>query len=110
MSQIFASRGQSIGASASASVLPMSIQVFSIPLGLTGLTSLQSKGLSRVFSNITAQKLSILRHSAFFMAQLSHPYMTTVGEHDWLDNAVLEPGAVIRPILLLGRLRLGEVT
>ena len=43
------------------------------PLGLTGLISLQSKGLSRVFSNTTA---SILRHSAFFIVQLSHPYMT----------------------------------
>ena len=50
MSQFFASGGQSIGASASASVLPMNIQDW-LPLGLTGLISLQSKGLSRVFSN-----------------------------------------------------------
>ena len=49
-SQSFASGGQSIGASASASVLPMTIQNC-FPLGLTGLISLQSKGLSRVFSN-----------------------------------------------------------
>ena len=41
------------------------------------LESLQSKGLSRVFSNTTDQKASILRHSAFFIVQLSHPYMTT---------------------------------
>ena len=54
-SQLFASGGQSIGASVSASVLPMIIQGWS-PLGLTGLISLQSRGLSRVFSNTTVQK------------------------------------------------------
>ena len=41
------------------------------------MISLLSQGLSRVFSNITVQKHQILGHSAFFMAQLSHPYMTT---------------------------------
>ena len=51
-SQFFASGGQSIGASASASVLPMNTQDWSL-LGLTGLISLQSKGHSRVFSNTT---------------------------------------------------------
>ena len=55
MSQFFASGGQSIGASASTSVLPMSIQDW-FPLGLTSWISLQSKGLSRVFSNTTVQK------------------------------------------------------
>ena len=55
MSQLFASGGQSIGASALASVLSMNIQGWS-PLGLTGWISLQSKGLSRVFSNTTVQK------------------------------------------------------
>ena len=55
MSQLFESGGQSIGASASASVLPMNIQDW-FPLGLTGLISLQSKGLWRVFSNTTVQK------------------------------------------------------
>ena len=50
MSQLFTSGGQSIGASASASVLPMNIQDW-LPLGLTGLISFQSKGLWRVFSN-----------------------------------------------------------
>ena len=64
MSQLFASDGQSIGASASASVLPMSIQDWS-PLGLTGWISLQSKGLSRVFSNTTVWK------HQFFSAQPS---------------------------------------
>ena len=52
MSQLFASGGQSVGASASASVLPMNIQDW-FPLGLIGLISLLSKGLSRVFSNTT---------------------------------------------------------
>ena len=52
MSQFFASGGQHIGVSASASVLPMSIQDL-FPLGWTGWISLQSKGLSRIFSNTT---------------------------------------------------------
>ena len=73
MSQFFASGGQTIGDSASASVLPMNIQGW-FPLGWTGWIFLQSKGLSRFFSNTTA---SILQHSAFFMVQLPHPYMTT---------------------------------
>ena len=64
VSQFFTSGGQSIGASASASVLPMNIQDW-IPLGLTGWISLQSKWLSRVFSNTTVQK------HQFFCAQLS---------------------------------------
>ena len=55
MSWLFESDGQSIGASASASVLPMNIHDW-FPLGLTSLISLQSKGLSEVFSNITVQK------------------------------------------------------
>ena len=63
-SQIFKSGGQSIGVSASASVLPMNIQGW-FPLGLTGWISLQSRGLSRVFSNTTVQK------HQFFRAQLS---------------------------------------
>jgi len=76
VSQFFASDGQSIGTSASASVLPMNIKDW-FPLGLTGLISLQSKGLSRVFSTTTVQKTQILWCSAFFVVQLSHPYMTT---------------------------------
>ena len=55
VSQFFASRGQSISVSASASVLPMNIQDW-FPLGWTGWISLKSKGLSRVFSNTTVQK------------------------------------------------------
>ena len=64
MSQLFASGGQSIGVSASTSVLPMNTQDW-FPLGWTGRISLQSKGLSRVFSNTTVQK----HH--FFGTQLS---------------------------------------
>ena len=55
MSQFLASGNESIGVSTSASVLPANIQGL-FPLGLTGLISFQSKGLSRVFSNITVQK------------------------------------------------------
>ena len=77
MSHFFTSGGQSIGASASASILPMNIQDW-LPLGWTGWISLQSKGLSRVFSNTTVQKHQFFgRHSTFFIVQLSHPYMTT---------------------------------
>ena len=76
VSQLFASGGQNIGASASASVLPMNIQCW-FPLGWTGLISLQSKGLSRVFSNSTVQKHQFFGVSAFFMVQLSHFHMTT---------------------------------
>ena len=75
MSQFFTSGGQSIGVSASTSVLPMNIQDW-FPSEWTGWISLQSKGLSRVFSN-TSSKPSILWHSAFFIVQFSHPYMTT---------------------------------
>ena len=76
MSQLFPSGGQTIGVSASASVLPINTQDWS-PLGWTGWISLQSKGLSRVFSNNHSSKASILQCSAFFIDQLSHPYMTT---------------------------------
>ena len=64
VSQLFASCGQSIGVSASTSVLPMNIQGW-FPLGWTGWISLQSKRLSRVFSNTIVQK------HQFFSAQLS---------------------------------------
>ena len=76
MSQFFASGGQSIGVSASTSVLPMNIQDW-FPLGWTGWISLQSKGLWRAFSNITVQNHQFFWCLAFFMVQLSHPYMTT---------------------------------
>ena len=77
MSHLFASSGQSIGSSASTSVLPMNTQDWS-PLGWTGWISLQSKRLSRVFSNTTVQFKSINPLVlSFLYSQLSHPYMTT---------------------------------
>ena len=81
MSWLFTSGSQSVGVSAPASVLPMNIHDL-FPLGGTGWTSLQSKGLSRVFSNTTVQA-SILWRSAFFIVQLSHPYMTTGKKHSF---------------------------
>ena len=75
VSQLFASGGQSTRASASALVLPMNIQDW-FPLGWTGLISLQSKGLSRVFSNTTVRKHQSFG-SVFFMVQLSHLFKTT---------------------------------
>ena len=69
MSQLFTSGGQSIRASASASVLPMNIQDW-FPLGWTGWISLQSKGLSSLLQHHSS-KASILWHSAFFIVQLS---------------------------------------
>ena len=74
MSQLFAPLGQSIGASASATVLPMNIKD-SFPLGLTDLISLLSKGLSRVLL-YHSSKASVLQHSVFFTIQLSHLYIT----------------------------------
>ena len=75
MSWLFTSGGQSIGASSSASVLPMNIQDW-FPLGLTGLLSLLSKGLSRVFSNTTGR-----RHQ-FFSTQ---PFLLSSSHiHTWL--------------------------
>ena len=74
MSQLFAWGGQSIGISATASVLPMNTQDWS-PLGWTGWISLQSKGLSRVFSNTTAQK------HQFFGSQLSSQSNSHI--HTW---------------------------
>ena len=75
MSQLFASGGQSIWASALASVLPMNIQG-RFPLGLTDLISLDSKGLSRVFSNTTIQK------HQFFGSQSSLWFNSHI--HTWL--------------------------
>ena len=77
MSQLFASGGQSIGVSASTSVLPMNTQDWS-PLGWAGWISLQSKGLSRVFSNTTIQK------HQFFSTQLS--LWSNSHIHAWLPE------------------------
>ena len=81
MSEFFASGGQSIRVSASASVLPINIQDW-FPLGVTGVTSLQSKGILKHLLQDYSSKASILRCSAFFMIQLSHPYI--------LDVSILE--------------------
>ena len=78
MSWFLASGGQSIGASASASVLLMNIQDW-FPLGWTGWISLQSKGLSRVFSNTTVQK-----HQLFNAQLLYNPTLTSI--HDYWKN------------------------
>ena len=75
MSQFFTSDGQSIGASALASVLPMNIQDW-FPLGLTGLISLQSKGLWRLFFNTTVKK-----HQFFSV----HP---SLGFKKWLEETI----------------------
>ena len=75
MSQVFASGGQSVGVSASASVLPMNIQNWFL-LGWTGWISLQSKGLQSLLQHHSS-KASVLKCSAFFIVQLSYPYMTT---------------------------------
>ena len=74
VSQLFASGGQSIGVSASTSVLPMNTQDWS-PLGWTGWISLQSKGLSRLFSSTTVQK------HQFFGTQLSSQSSSHI--HTW---------------------------
>ena len=75
MSHLCSSDDQNTGASASASVLPVNIQGWS-PLRLTGLIALLSKGLSGVLQHHSS-KASILWYSAFFMVQLSQPYVTT---------------------------------
>ena len=77
VSQLSASGGQSIGVSASASVLPMNIKDW-LTLRLTGLISLLSKGLSRVFSNTTVQKYQ------FISVQLYSPALTSI--HDYWKN------------------------
>ena len=76
MSWLFASDGQSIGASYSASVLPIDIQG-RFPLGLTTLISLLSKGPFKSLLQHHSLKASVLQHPTFFMVQLSHLYMTT---------------------------------
>ena len=78
MSQLFASSGQSVRASAS--VLPMNIQDW-FPLGLTGLISLLSKGLSRVFSNTTVQK-----HQFLVLSFLCSPTLTSTHDN-WKNHS-----------------------
>ena len=80
MSQFFSSGGQSIGVSASASVLPVNIQDW-FPLGWTGWISLQSKGLSRVFSSTTVQK-----HQTSTLSFLYSPTLTSIHDH-WKNHS-----------------------
>ena len=74
--QLFASGGQSIGVSASTSVLPVNTQDWS-PSGWTGWISLQSKGLLKSLLQHHSSEASVLRRSTFFLVQLSHLYVTT---------------------------------
>ena len=78
VSQLFASGGQSTGVSASTSVMPMNTQGW-FPLGLTSLISLQSKGLSRVFSSNTVQM-----YQFFDISLLYGPTFTSI--HDYWEN------------------------
>ena len=81
MSQLFTSGGQSIGVSASTSALPMNTQDRS-PSGWTGWISLQSKGLSRVFSNTTVQK-----HLFSALSFLHSPTLTSIHDH-WKNHSL----------------------
>ena len=81
MSQLFAWGGQSTGVSASASVLPMNTQDWS-PLGWTGWASLQSKGLSRVFSNTTVQKIN-----SSVLSFLHSSTLTSIHDH-WKNHSL----------------------
>ena len=82
MSQLFAWGGQSIAVSTSASVLPMNIQDW-FPLGWTGWISLQSKGLSRVFSSTTVQN-----HNSSALSFLYSPTLPSI--HDYWKNHSLD--------------------
>ena len=75
MSQFFASGGQSIEVSASASVLPMNIQMISLKIDWFDLLAVQGH-LKRLLQHLNL-KASVHQRSAFFMVQLSHPYITT---------------------------------
>ena len=87
-SQFFTSGGQSIGVSASVSVLPMNTQDWS-PLGWTGWISLQSKGLSRVFSNTAVQKHQLFPAQIAFYSN-SHIHTWPLEKPSlWLDGAFM---------------------
>ena len=104
-SQFFTSGGQSIGAPASASVLPMNIQDW-FPFGLTGLISLLSKELAKSLLQHHSSKASILQHSACFMVQLSHPYMTTgktIARWTFVSNVISLLNMLSSPVLLPGK-------
>jgi len=91
MSQFFTSGGQSIGVSASTSVLPMNIQDW-FPLGLTGLDLHLVQGTLKSLLQHHSSKASILRCSAFFIVQLSRPYMTTGKTIDLTSQTFVSKG------------------
>ena len=107
MGQFFTSGGQNIEASASASVLPMNIQgLFYFRMDWLDLLAVQGdpkSKVSRVFSNTTVQNASILRCSAFFMVQLSHPYMTA-GKTIALSRQTFVSKIMSLPFNMLSRL------
>ena len=103
MTQFFESGGQSIGVSAPASVLPVNIQNW-FPIGWTGWICLQSKGLSRDFSNTTVQKHQFFSSQrAFFIVQISHPHMTT-GKTIALTRRTSVSKVISLPFNMLSRL------
>ena len=77
MTQFFISGGQSIGVSASASVLSVNIQDFKMDFNMEWLDLLEVQGILKSSLQHHRSKASILQHSAFFPVQLSRPYMTT---------------------------------
>ena len=93
MSQLFASVAKVLGASTLASVLPMNIQEW-FPLGLTGLISLLSKGLSRVFSSVTVWK------HQFFDAQLSL-WSTLTSVHYYWKNHIFDHWTFVSKVMSL---------
>ena len=94
MSQLFTSGGQSIGVSASTTVLPMNTQDW-FPLGWTGWISLQFKGLSRVFSNTTVES-----NNSLALRFLYSPILTSIGEGtgDLLQYSCLEYSPILTSI------------
>ena len=93
VSPFFASSGHSVGASASASVLPMNTQDWA-PLGWTGWISLKSKGLSRVFSNTTVQKIN-----SSALSFLYSPTLTSI--HDYWKNRSLDYSRLCSKVMSL---------
>ena len=99
MSQLFASGGQNIGASASTAVFPMNTQEL-FPLGWTGWISLQSKGLSSIFSNTTVQKHQFFSAQLFFYGPIIYYVFRTVVLENTLES--LLDCKEIQPVLPKG--------
>ena len=97
ISQLFSSGGQILGASASASDLPLNIQGW-FPFGLTGLISFQSRGLSIVFSSTTFEKHQIFGAQSSFMVWLSHLYVTTGKNIHSFIYHILNVSRVLKPL------------